>query len=239
MGRSGDVHRALRKRRITRTTHVRSRFSQSRLTRFSKFKICVFLNPGPDGSDIEVVHGVTLGVASGEIVGLVGESGSGKTQTSLAVLGLLSPGGQITSGEIRLDGVPLTPTRTRQLLGREIAYIPQEPLSNLDPAYTVGSQLVEPLRVVGRLSKAEAKARAIELLSNVGIADPQRVFSSYPHQISGGMAQRVLIAGAVALNPRLLIADEPSTALDVTVQAEILDVLRALQKDRDMAVLFL
>ena len=194
--------------------------------------------PGPDGSDIEVVHGVTLGVASGEIVGLVGESGSGKTQTSLAVLGLLSPGGQITSGEIRLDGVQLTPTRTRQLLGREIAYIPQEPLSNLDPAYTVGSQLVEPLRVVGRLSKAEAKARAIELLSNVGIADPERVFSSYPHQISGGMAQRVLIAGAVALNPRLLIADEPSTALDVTVQAEILDVLRALQKDRDMAVLF-
>ena len=168
----------------------------------------------------------------------MGESGSGKTQTALSVLGLLSAGGRVVGGSIEFDGRVLTPAATRRALGREIAYIPQEPLSNLDPVYTVGSQLVEPLRVVGGLTATAARERALSLLEAVGIADPVRVFDSYPHQISGGMAQRVLIAGAVALKPRLLIADEPTTALDVTVQAEILDILRSLQQEGDMAVLF-
>lgn len=194
--------------------------------------------PGPDGSPIDVTDGVNLRVAAGEVVGVVGESGSGKTQTALSVLGLLSAGGRVVGGSIEFDGRVLTPAATRRALGREIAYIPQEPLSNLDPVYTVGSQLVEPLRVVGGLTATAARERALSLLEAVGIADPVRVFDSYPHQISGGMAQRVLIAGAVALKPRLLIADEPTTALDVTVQAEILDILRSLQQEGDMAVLF-
>jgi peptide/nickel transport system permease protein len=193
--------------------------------------------PAADGSTLEVVHGVTLSVSKGEVVGIVGESGSGKTQTALSVLGLLPDQGRVLGGVIRFDAQTLDVAGSRRLLGRSIAYIPQEPLSNLDPAYTIGSQLTEPLRVVGKLSKEAARTRALELLASVDIADPERVFRSYPHQISGGMAQRVLIAGAVSCNPALLIADEPTTALDVTVQAEILDVLRRLRQERNMAIL--
>ena len=193
--------------------------------------------PGQDGTVKDVVHGIDLDIRPGEVVGLVGESGSGKTQTALSILGLLPEDGRVTAGTIRFDGEVLSNPSTRRRLGRQLAYIPQEPLSNLDPAYTVGSQLAEPLRVVGRMSASEARERALELLRSVGIADPVRVLKSYPHQISGGMAQRVLIAGAVSSNPSLLIADEPTTALDVTVQAEILDVLRILQQERKMAVL--
>jgi peptide/nickel transport system permease protein len=193
--------------------------------------------PRADGTVKEVIHGIDLGIRPGEVVGLVGESGSGKTQTALSVLGLLPEGGQVSGGAIRFDGEVLGGRSTRRKLGRQLAYIPQEPLSNLDPAYTIGSQLVEPLRVVGGLSASAARERALELLRSVGIADPVRVFKSYPHQVSGGMAQRVLIAGAVSSNPSLLVADEPTTALDVTVQAEILDVLRTLQQQRQMAVL--
>ena len=118
-----------------------------------------------------------------------------------------------------------------------MAYIPQEPMSNLDPSFTIGSQLVEPLRVKLGLSSAEAKERALELLARVGIPNPERTFASYPHQVSGGMAQRVLIAGAISCKPDLLIADEPTTALDVTIQAEVLDVLRDLQSEMQMAIL--
>ena len=193
--------------------------------------------PGRDGTVKEVVHGIDLEIRPGEVVGVVGESGSGKTQTALSILGLLPEGGRVTAGTVRFDGEVLGDLSTRRRLGRQLAYIPQEPLSNLDPAFTVGSQLVEPLRVVGRMPASAARERALELLRSVGITDPVRVFKSYPHQISGGMAQRVLIAGAVSSNPSLLIADEPTTALDVTVQAEILDVLRSLQEQRTMAVL--
>ena len=193
--------------------------------------------PRPDGSVKEVVRGIDLDIRPGEVVGLVGESGSGKTQTALSVLGLLPDGARVDGGAIRFDGAALTQKSARRRLGRGLAYIPQEPLSNLDPVYTVGSQLVEPLRVVSGLSAGDARERALQLLRSVGIPDAERVFDSYPHQISGGMAQRVLIAGAVSSNPSLLIADEPTTALDVTVQAEILDVLRSLQRERGMAVL--
>jgi peptide/nickel transport system permease protein len=187
-----------------------------------------------------VVDDVTLTVSRGEVHALIGESGSGKTQTAWSVLGLLPAGGTCVAGAIRFDGddlLQMTPRELEKLRGRRIGYVPQEPMSNLDPSYTVGHQLVKPLRITLGLSRKEAKARALALLAKVGIADPARTFASYPHQISGGMAQRVLIAGAVATEPDLIIADEPTTALDVTVQAEILQLLRDLQRESGMSLL--
>jgi peptide/nickel transport system ATP-binding protein/peptide/nickel transport system permease protein len=172
--------------------------------------------------------------------GLIGESGSGKTQTAWSVLRLLPSGGQILAGSVLLDGEDLANASNaamQDIRGGRIAYIPQEPMSNLDPSFTVGSQLTEPMRVKLGLSKSEAKAKALELLGRVDIPDPARTFASYPHELSGGMAQRVLIAGAVSCDPSLIIADEPTTALDVTVQAEILDLLRELRQELGVAVL--
>jgi peptide/nickel transport system permease protein len=196
--------------------------------------------PQPDGSVTRVVNDVSLDIRRGEVHGLIGESGSGKTQTAWSVLRLLPSGGQILTGSILLDGEDLAKasnTAMRDIRGGRIAYIPQEPMSNLDPSFTVGSQLTEPMRVKLGLSKSEAKAKALELLGRVHIPDPARTFASYPHELSGGMAQRVLIAGAVSCNPSLIIADEPTTALDVTVQAEILDLLRDLRQELGVAVL--
>ncbi|MEU8135583.1 dipeptide/oligopeptide/nickel ABC transporter permease/ATP-binding protein [Streptodolium elevatio] len=193
----------------------------------------------PDGTR-EVVRGIDLDVAPGEIVGLVGESGSGKTQTAFSVLGLLPEGGRVLTGSITIAGrdiVGLPESRHRELRGRVVGYVPQEPMSNLDPSFTIGSQLVEPLRVVLGLSRKDARARATELLRQVEIPEPERVMGLYPHEVSGGMAQRVLIAGAVSCDPDLLIADEPTTALDVRVQAEVLELLRRLQRERGMGVL--
>ncbi|WP_426738190.1 ATP-binding cassette domain-containing protein [Plantibacter sp. 2H11-2] len=196
--------------------------------------------PAPGGGHVEVVRAVTLSVGAGEVVGLVGESGSGKSQTAFATLGVLPPEATIMSGSISFDGrelVGLSDRDLRGLRGKGIAYIPQEPMSNLDPSFTVGYQLIEGVRAALRVSRAEARSRVLALLTRCGIADPERTFNSYPHQISGGMAQRVLIAGAVASRPKLLIADEPTTALDVTVQAEILDLLRGIQAELGMAIL--
>ncbi|WNM31934.1 dipeptide/oligopeptide/nickel ABC transporter permease/ATP-binding protein [Streptomyces sp. Li-HN-5-11] len=196
--------------------------------------------PTPSGGVQEVVSGVTLNLEAGETLGLVGESGSGKTQTAFAVLGVLPAEAVVTRGSIRLDGrelLGLGEGELRGVRGRSVAYVPQEPMSNLDPSFTVGSQLVEGVRAVTPMSRRDARRRVLALLNRVGIPDPDRVYKSYPHQISGGMAQRVLIAGAVASRPLLLIADEPTTALDVTVQAEILDLLRDLRKELNMAVL--
>ncbi|MBN9156487.1 MULTISPECIES: dipeptide/oligopeptide/nickel ABC transporter permease/ATP-binding protein [unclassified Microbacterium] len=189
---------------------------------------------------VEVVHGVTLDVAPGEVVGIVGESGSGKSQTVFSVLDLLPASGASTADAIRIAGQDVTtatPKQRQALLGRELGYVPQEPMSNLDPSYTIGHQLIEPLRRVHGMSAADAKARAREVLLRVGLADPDRVLRSYPHQVSGGMAQRVLIAGAISGRPSILIADEPTTALDVTVQAEVLELLRELQQEYGMALL--
>jgi peptide/nickel transport system permease protein len=194
----------------------------------------------PDGTVKTVVQDVSLGVHRGEVHGLIGESGSGKTQTAWSILRLLPSGGRIVGGAIEFEGTDLARLSEKEmtrLRGRKIAYIPQEPMSNLDPAFTIGHQLTEPMRIALKISKAEAKERALALLARVGIPDPQRTYAAYPHQISGGMAQRVLIAGAVSCNPDLLIADEPTTALDVTVQAEVLDLLRDLQDEFDMGVL--
>ncbi|MHC5257661.1 ATP-binding cassette domain-containing protein [Streptomyces sp. UC4497] len=196
--------------------------------------------PSPSGELREVVRGATLALEAGETLGLVGESGSGKTQTAFSILGLLPGEAVVASGSIRLDGRELLGLSERhlcELRGKTIAYVPQEPMSNLDPSATVGSQLVEGMRTATPMSRRAARGRAIALLQRVGITDAERVFAAYPHQISGGMAQRVLIAGAVAGRPLLLIADEPTTALDVTVQAEILDLLRDLRKELNMAML--
>ncbi|MEV7606007.1 dipeptide/oligopeptide/nickel ABC transporter permease/ATP-binding protein [Paenarthrobacter sp. NPDC089322] len=195
--------------------------------------------PSPDGGTKKVVHDVSLTVRRGEVHGLVGESGSGKTQTAWSILRLLPEGGKIVGGSIHFQGKNLAQLSVRdmeKMRGRKIAYIPQEPMSNLDPSFTIGSQLVEPMRIQLGISAAEAKKRALSLLARVGIPNPERTFASYPHQVSGGMAQRVLIAGAISCNPDLLIADEPTTALDVTVQAEVLDLLRDLQSEFQMAV---
>ncbi|WEK62499.1 MAG: dipeptide/oligopeptide/nickel ABC transporter permease/ATP-binding protein [Candidatus Microbacterium colombiense] len=190
--------------------------------------------------ETEVVHGVTLDVAPGEVVGIVGESGSGKSQTVFSVLDLLPSTGRAVADAIWVGGTDVTratPSQRQALLGRSIGYVPQEPMSNLDPSYTIGHQLIEPLRRTHGLSRAAAKERARAMLLRVGLADPDRVMRSYPHQVSGGMAQRVLIAGAIAGKPSLLVADEPTTALDVTVQAEVLELLRELQAEYGMALL--
>ncbi|MFJ9689453.1 dipeptide/oligopeptide/nickel ABC transporter permease/ATP-binding protein [Streptomyces bacillaris] len=194
----------------------------------------------PDGPPKEVVHGVDLDVAPGEIVGLVGESGSGKSQTAFSVLGILPEGGRIGSGSITVNGretVGLPEREHRTLRGGTVAYVPQEPMSNLDPAFTIGSQLMEPMRHVLGITRKEAESRALDLLRLVEIPSPERTMRLYPHEISGGMAQRVLIAGAMSCDPELLIADEPTTALDVVVQAEVLELLRRLQRDRGLGVL--
>lgn len=196
----------------------------------------------PDGGGrfSRVVEGVDLQIARGEIHGLIGESGSGKSQVVLSIIRLLAEGGRILAGSVFLGGrdvLRLADREMERLRGRHVAYIPQEPMSNLDPVFTVGSQLVEPMRIQLGLGRRAARDRAMELLQQVGIGDPQRVFRSYPHQISGGMAQRILIAGAISCSPALLIADEPTTALDVTIQAEILELLRRLQRQLDLAVL--
>ncbi|MDQ0801454.1 dipeptide/oligopeptide/nickel ABC transporter permease/ATP-binding protein [Arthrobacter sp. SLBN-112] len=194
---------------------------------------------GSTANPLTVVRGVSFDVAAGEIVGIVGESGSGKTQTAFSILGLLPRGGRVLSGSIQFRGRDITfapENEMQKLRGRELSYIPQEPMSNLDPSFTIGHQLVEPMQAVLKISKEEARKRSLALLERVGIADPERTFRSYPHEISGGMAQRVLIAGAVSCEPKLLIADEPTTALDVTVQAEVLDLLRDLQREMGMGI---
>ncbi len=201
--------------------------------------------PQGDGGVKTVVSDVSFYLDKGEVLGIVGESGSGKSQTAFSILGLLPSNAQILSGHILFDGDDLVSAENgaisqkamAKFRGKRIAYIPQEPMSNLDPNFTVGYQLARPIvRTLG-VSKSEARERVFKLLDMVGIQNPERVFNAYPHEISGGMAQRVLIAGAISCEPDLLIADEPTTALDVTIQAEVLDLLRDLQKRLGMGLL--
>lgn len=196
--------------------------------------------PGDGETEKSVVRGVSLHVKRGEVLGLVGESGSGKSQTSFAILGLLPPEARVTATVLELDQNSLLSSSEHELQkfrGSRMAYVPQEPMSNLDPSFTIGTQLIKPMRYKLGISKAEATKRARELLDRVGIPDPVRTMAAYPHQLSGGMAQRVLIAGAVSCDPELLVADEPTTALDVTVQAEVLNLLRELQQERNMGMI--
>lgn len=188
-----------------------------------------------------VVQDVTFNVMPGEVVALVGESGCGKTITAMSILGLLPSSAHITTGAIRFGDrniVALPESALQELRGTEIGLISQEPMISLDPAFRVGSQLAEVLRRHRGVSRRVARKEVAQLLSRVQLPNPEDVARRYPHELSGGMAQRVAIARALAGEPRLLIADEPTTALDVTIQAEILDLLRLLQKERGMAILF-
>jgi len=200
----------------------------------------VAFNTG-DG-ELTAVSDVSLTVNVGETVALVGESGCGKTVTALSLLRLLPASGKITSGSILFEGREIremNDARLRSVRGRQIAFIFQEPMTSLNPVFTVGSQIVEAIRAHESIDKRAATNRAIELLERVRIPEPARRIMQYPHQLSGGMQQRVMIAMALACNPAMLIADEPTTALDVTVQAEILQLIDDLKKEFNMSVLLI
>ena len=191
---------------------------------------------------VRAVDGVDLRVYPGEIVGLVGESGCGKSVTSLSIMRLISTPGKITDGEIWFDGkniLNLSQNEMRDIRGNFISMIFQQPQTSLNPIFTAGDQIAEVLQVHKFLEKKEAWSSAVELLRLVGIPDPERRAKSFPHELSGGQAQRVMIAIALALLPQLLIADEPTTALDVTIQAQILDLLRGLQEKFQTAVILI
>jgi peptide/nickel transport system permease protein len=194
-----------------------------------------------EGNEVPVITDLSISIARGETLGLVGESGSGKTLTGLAILGLIGAGGRATHGSILLNGQDLRKLSRKQMeavRGNEVAIVFQDPTTSLNPAFTVGSQIAEVLRTKMGLTQTQAWSRTVELIDRVGIPRPEERAKSYPHELSGGMAQRIAIARALSCNPSLLIADEPTTALDVTVQQEILDLFRDLQAELGMAILF-
>jgi oligopeptide/dipeptide ABC transporter ATP-binding protein len=191
---------------------------------------------------IKAVDGVDLSVLRGEVFGLVGESGCGKSVTAKSILRLIYPPGKIVSGEIHFDGLPildLPQSAIREIRGNRISMIFQQPLSSLNPVFNIREQVAEIFQVHEKIPKADAWKRAVELLGTVGISDPERRAVAFPHEISGGQAQRIMIAIALALNPELLIADEPTTALDVTIQAQILDLIEELTSNRNTSVILI
>jgi oligopeptide/dipeptide ABC transporter ATP-binding protein len=196
-----------------------------------------------DGTIIRPVDGVSLSIRAGEMLGLVGESGSGKSVTSLAVTGLTDyTGGRVVGGSVHLEGTDILSLASRQrsdVLGRDIGMIFQQPMRSLNPTMRIGNQVAEVIRRHRRLSKREAWHQAVEMLDRVRIPEPHKRAHDYPFSFSGGMAQRVMIAMALACQPKLMIADEPTTALDATVQARVMDLLRELQQDLDVAVLLI
>ena len=198
--------------------------------------------PLPTGT-VRAVDHVSLELRRGETLGLVGESGSGKSMTAMSILRLVQPPGVTTGGPVEFNGrkdlLELSERDMRKIRGAEIALIFQEPMTALDPVFTIGDQIAEAMLVHGLASRAAARDRAVELLAAVRIPDPEKRVRDYPHQLSGGMRQRVLIAIALACRPLLLIADEPTTALDVTIQAEILDLLREMKEKFDLALLLI
>ncbi|MDQ3653091.1 MAG: ABC transporter ATP-binding protein [Acidobacteriota bacterium] len=191
---------------------------------------------------VKAVDGVSFYLDEGELLGLVGESGCGKSITALSIMRLISPPGKIVGGEILFNGenlLTLSEERMRAIRGDDIAMIFQDPMTSLNPVYTVGEQIAEALRLHRKLSRRDARAGAIEAMKEVSVPDPARRANDYPHQLSGGMRQRVMIAMALACDPKLLVADEPTTALDVTIQAQILELLDELRKTRRLAVLLI
>ncbi|MGB3554125.1 MAG: ABC transporter ATP-binding protein [Jannaschia sp.] len=198
---------------------------------------------GTRGGDIHAVNSVSFEVKPGELLGVVGESGSGKSVTMMSLIGLLpSPPADVREGEVLLEGEDLlkvTPTRLREVRGGEIGFIFQDPMTSLNPVFTVGYQIMEPLRRHMGMNKRQAAARAVELLELVGIPAAEGRLSDFPHQFSGGMRQRVMIAIALACDPKVLIADEPTTALDVTIQAQILEIIEDLRTKLGMAIVWI
>ncbi len=191
---------------------------------------------------LRAVDGASMVVGSGEVLGIVGESGSGKSVAMLAVMGLIGYPGRVTADKLIFDGndlMSMTPAERRRITGKDVAMVFQEPMTSLNPCYTVGFQIIEALRLHEGGNRAERRLRATELLDQVGIPAAASRLSAFPHQLSGGMNQRVMIAMAIACNPKLLIADEPTTALDVTIQAQILDLLLELQRERGMALVLI
>jgi dipeptide transport system ATP-binding protein len=186
------------------------------------------------------VDSVSLAIEPRDVLAIVGESGSGKSVSMLAVMGLLPPSATVTADRLRFNGrdlLTIPPHDRREIIGAEISMIFQEPMSSLNPCFTIGFQLTEVLKIHTNMNRTERRARAVELLDQVGIPAPEKRLGNFPHQMSGGMNQRVMIAMAIACNPKLLIADEPTTALDVTIQAQILDLLTKLQQDTGMALI--
>ena len=188
------------------------------------------------------VHGIDITVETGEVLAIVGESGSGKSVSMLAVMGLLPDTATVTADRMMFDGIDLMKLDARarrKIIGKDVAMIFQEPMASLNPCFTVGFQIEEVLRFHMGMNKKERRARALELFNLVGIPDPEQRLGSYPHQMSGGQCQRVMIAMAIACNPKLLIADEPTTALDVTIQKQILDLLMRLQAENGMGLIMI
>ncbi|MCK0167132.1 ABC transporter ATP-binding protein [Jannaschia sp. S6380] len=198
---------------------------------------------GTRGGEVHAVNSVSFDVKPGELLGVVGESGSGKSVTMMSLIGLLpSPPAEVRAGEVLLDGEDLlkaSPARLREVRGGEVGFIFQDPMTSLNPVFTVGFQIMEPIRRHMGLNKKQAKARAVELLELVGIPGAAGRLSDYPHQFSGGMRQRVMIAIALACDPKVLIADEPTTALDVTIQAQILEIIEDLRGRLGMAIVWI
>ena len=192
--------------------------------------------------EVKAVRGISFDVNQGEVLGIVGESGSGKSVTSLSIMGLLQHPGRVVDGEIFFqdqDILSYGKRRMRRVRGKEIAMIFQDPMTSLNPVYTVGNQIMEMLQEHEDIGKGEAKRRAIEMLRMVGIPSPEKRIHNYPHEFSGGMRQRAMIAIALACSPKLLIADEPTTALDVTIQAQILELLKKLNRESGISMLFI
>jgi oligopeptide/dipeptide ABC transporter ATP-binding protein len=192
---------------------------------------------------VEAINGVNLTVDHDEVLGVIGESGCGKTVTVLSVMGLLqSPPAEVVRGSVRFDGrdlLPLSDEELDEIRGDDVSMIYQDPMSSLNPVLSVGRQLIEPLVAHRDISKSAARERAVEMLDDCGLADPERIMTEYPHELSGGMRQRVMIAMALITEPKLLLADEPTTALDVTIQAQILDLLRDLRAEFDTSIVFI
>ncbi len=197
---------------------------------------------GKKKSENEVVHGISFDVGQGEIVGMVGESGSGKSVTALGIMGLLGDSGAVTGGSIVFDGaqiLEMDKKKASQIKGKELCMIFQEPLTSLNPTMKIGRQVEEVLLLHTDLDKEMRRQKILEALEAVGLKNPERVCGIYPHQLSGGMRQRVMIAMAVMMQPKLMIADEPTTALDVTTQRQILDLIMEISRKQNTAVLFI
>lgn len=202
--------------------------------------LCIEFTAG--NSPNQVVHDFNLSMSSGEIVGIVGESGSGKTLTALTIAGLLGHQSARASGEIYLEGTDLLRLNRKELRyyqGRDISMVFQEPMSSLNPLMKIGHQVEESMRIHTSLSKSDRLGLALAALSSVELSNPERIYSLYPHQLSGGMRQRAMIAAAIISNPKLLIADEPTTALDVTIQAQIIALLKKINQEQGVSILFI